>query len=55
MKIKPPANENERLALKQRLEREHGARVGIIKGRFGWYARFSKPGNPQKRRGETGQ
>jgi hypothetical protein len=40
MKIKPPANKNERHALKQRLEREHGARVDIIRGRFGWYARF---------------
>ena len=53
MKIKPPANENERLALKQRLEREDGARVDIIKGRFGWYARFSKPWNPRKRPGQT--
>jgi hypothetical protein len=34
MKIKPPANENERLALKQRLEREHGAtrKVGFESG-----------------------
>ena len=55
MKIKPPANEKERLALKQRLERQHGGRVDIIKGRYGWYARFSQPWNRRKRQGKTGQ
>jgi hypothetical protein len=55
MKIKPPANEKERLALKARLEREHGAPVDIINGRFGWYARFLKPGRPRQRKRQAGQ
>ena len=45
MKILPPANENERQALKLRLEarlgQEQGGswRVDIINGRYGWYVR----------------
>ena len=45
MKILPPADENERLALKLRLEEALGAeqggswRVDIIDGRYGWYVR----------------
>jgi len=54
MKIKPPANEAERLALKRRLERDHGWRVDVLKNRFGWYARFFKPGKRGKQKGQTG-
>jgi len=45
MKILPPADENERQALKLRLEealgQEQGGswRVDIIAGRYGWYVR----------------
>ena len=45
MKILPPADENERQALKLRLEEALGAeqggywRVDIIAGRYGWYVR----------------
>jgi len=45
MKVPPPANENERQALKLRLqaalEAEKGGywRVDIIAGRYGWYVR----------------
>jgi hypothetical protein len=45
MKILPPADENERQALKLRMERalgqEQGSywRVDIIAGRYGWYVR----------------
>ena len=45
MKILPPADENERQALKLRMERALGQeqggywRVDIIAGRYGWYVR----------------
>jgi hypothetical protein len=45
MKILPPADENERQALKLRMESALGAeqggywRVDIIAGRYGWYVR----------------
>jgi len=45
MKIIPPADENERQALKLRMERALGQeqggywRVDIIAGRYGWYVR----------------
>jgi hypothetical protein len=45
MKILPPADENERQALKLRLEEALGQaqggywRVDIIAGRYGWYVR----------------
>jgi hypothetical protein len=45
MKILPPADENERQALKLRFESALGAeqggswRVDIIAGRYGWYVR----------------
>jgi len=42
MKIAPPANKAERRALQERLEREHGRRVDVLKNHWGWYARFFK-------------
>jgi hypothetical protein len=50
MKILPPADENERQALKLRLEEALGAeqggywRVDIIAGRYGWYVRSGTSG-----------
>ena len=55
MKIKPPANEAERLALKQRLERQHGGRVDIYEDRYGWTVRFCQSRKPRKRPGPSGQ
>jgi hypothetical protein len=55
MKILPPADENERQALKFRIERaldqEEGGywRVDIITGRYGWYVR------PVRLRRRTGE
>jgi hypothetical protein len=57
MKILPPADENERQALKIRIERALGQeqdgywRVDIITGRYGWYVRpirLRSPTNGQR-------
>jgi hypothetical protein len=53
MKIKPPANQAERLALQRRLEREHGCRVDVLKNRFGWYARFFSTAKRAKQKSQT--
>ncbi len=55
MKIAPPANEAERRALQERLEREQGWRVDGLKNRWGWYARFFKEAKRQKPPGQTGR
>ena len=55
MKIKPPASEAERRALQERLEREHGHRVDVLKNRFGWYARFFKKAPRRKPKAPPGQ
>jgi len=47
MKIAPPANKAERRALQERLEREHGKRVDVLKNHWGWYARFFKTAPPR--------
>ena len=54
MKIKPPASAAERRALKERLEREHGARGDVLKNRFGWYARFLKKAARRKPQAQPG-
>ncbi len=55
MKIAPPRNEAERRALQERLEREHGHRVDVLKNRWGWYARFFKKARRRKPQAQPGR
>jgi hypothetical protein len=55
MKIKSPSSQAERRALQERLEREHGRRVDVLKNRWGWYARFFKKAARRKPQAPPGR
>lgn len=53
MELTPPVNATERRASRERLEREQGGRVEVLKNRGGWCARFFKTAELRKLQGQT--
>jgi hypothetical protein len=54
-KIQPPTSAAERPALQERLERDHGRHVDVLKDRWGWYARFFKKAPRREPRAQPGR